>query len=396
MLFMNNTKLSPQQRLNKAVSTIMGIDEYAALHGVLLLGTKQVLSYVPPFNTASTDGVNEFYSEAFIELLNDAELRFLILHETYHKMYKHLITWEHLFRKCAAIAGEAADYVINYKLVQDARKGVPITMPSIGLYDERFATLNVQQVFDILWRENGNKPKQPDQGAPGMDHHDHTNAKKMTETEKNSLERLVDQALRQGALTAGKMGSGGARKFDQLLEPVVNWQEEMREFVVTTCAGSDYSTWRRPNRRFVSTGHYLPSGISECVGELLIAPDMSGSTYSIAPLWLAEACKVAEVAKPSALRLCYWDTKVCCDERYLPDQFSLIKTQSKPAGGGGTCILDLCDHVRKLREKPQAVIILTDGDIYGGWGSFDVPVLWCIVNNKRARPPYGKVVHIEV
>jgi hypothetical protein len=58
--------------------------------------------------------------------------------------------------------------------------------------------------------------------------------------------------------------------------------------------------------------------------------------------------------------------------------------------------IPLPELMRKLREKPQAVIILTDGDIYGGWGSFDVPVLWCIVNNKRARPPYGKVVHIEV
>lgn len=394
MLFANNTKLSAHQRVHKAVTAIMGIDEYVALQPVLLLGERQVLPYVPPFNTASTDGLNEFYSETFVEMLNDAELRFLILHETYHKMLKHLITWEHLFIKCQQIAGEATDYVINYKLVMDSRKGVPIKMPKLGLFDERFGGINVQQVFDILWKENGSQPKQ--QNGTGFDHHDHTNAKKMTEQERKAIERELDTAIRQGALIAGKMGSGGARKFDSLLQPRVDWREELRDFATTTCAGNDYSTWRRPNRRFMGTGRYFPSGISESVGELVIAPDMSGSTYSIAPLWVAEAAEVAKIAKPSALRLCYWDTKVCCDERYLPHEFDNIKRATKPAGGGGTCIQDLCQHVRSLREKPQAVVILTDGHLYGGWGSFDVPVLWCIVNNKRARPPYGRAVHIEV
>lgn len=394
MLFANNSKLSPRQRMHKAVTAIMGIDDYMALQPVLLLGERQVLSYVPPFNTACTDGVNEFYSEAFIEMLNDAQLRFLILHETYHKLFKHLITWAHLWEKCPTLAGQAADYVINYKLVMDSRRGIAIAMPEVGLFDERFANMTVQQVFDILWKENGSKPKPQD--GTGFDHHDHENAKKMTDQERHAIERELDAAIRQGALIAGKMGSGGARKFDELLTPRVDWREEMRDFATTTCAGNDYSTWRRPNRRFMGTGRYFPSGISESVGELVIAPDMSGSTYSIAPLWVAEAAEVAKIAKPSALRLCYWDTKVCCDERYLPHEFDNIKQATKPAGGGGTRIDDLCRHVRSLSEKPQAVIILTDGDLYGGWGSFDVPVLWCIVNNKHVVPPYGRAVHIEV
>ena len=394
MLFANHTKLSPPQRLHKGVSAIMDIDEYRALQGVLLLGRREAQPYVPPFDTACTDGVNEFYSNTFIEMLNDAELRFLILHETYHKLYKHLITWAHLFEKCADTAGRAADYVINYKLVMDSRRGIPIKMPEVGLFDERFADMNVQQVFNILWKENGNKPSP--KSTSGIDAHDFENAKKMSEAEQRALEQEIDSAIRQGALIAGKTGSGGARKFDELLKPRVDWREELRDFATTTCAGNDYSTWRRPNRRFMGTGRYFPSGISESVGELVIAPDMSGSTYSIAPLWVAEAAEVAKIAKPSALRLCYWDTKVCCDEHYLPHEFDNIKRVSKPAGGGGTCIDALCAHVRGLREKPQAVVILTDGYLGGQWGSFDVPVLWCIVNNSRCVPPYGRAVHIEV
>ena len=73
------------------------------------------------------------------------------------------------------------------------------------------------------------------------------------------------------------MGSGGDRDLQELLQPQVNWREVMRDFITTTCTGNDYSTWRRPNRRFMSSGVYLPSGISERVDELVIATDMSAS-----------------------------------------------------------------------------------------------------------------------
>jgi len=35
----------------------------------------------------------------FVDSLNDAELRFLMLHECFHKMYKHLRTWHYLYEK---------------------------------------------------------------------------------------------------------------------------------------------------------------------------------------------------------------------------------------------------------------------------------------------------------
>ena len=91
------------------------------------------------------------------------------------------------------------------------------------------------------------------------------------------MARDIDEAIRQGALIAGKTGSGGDRDLVELLKPQIDWREVLREFVVTTCTGSDYSTWQRPNRRYISAGVYMPSGISESIGELVIAIDTSGS-----------------------------------------------------------------------------------------------------------------------
>ena len=45
--------------------------------------------------------------------------------------------------------------------------------------------------------------------------------------------------------------------------------------------------------------------------------------------------------------------------------------------------------------KPQAVIVLTDGYLGGGWGTWSVPVLWCIVNGSKNVAPVGKTIHVD-
>jgi hypothetical protein len=45
--------------------------------------------------------------------------------------------------------------------------------------------------------------------------------------------------------------------------------------------------------------------------------------------------------------------------------------------------------------KPQATVILTDGYLFGDWGTWDCPTLWCVLDNDSATPDTGKVVHIK-
>ena len=57
----------------------------------------------------------------------------------------------------------------------------------------------------------------------------------------------------------------------------VDWREALREFISSTCAGKDDSTWRKPNRRWLQNDLYLPSTISETMGRIVVAVDTSGS-----------------------------------------------------------------------------------------------------------------------
>jgi hypothetical protein len=45
---------------------------------------------------------------------------------------------------------------------------------------------------------------------------------------------------------------------------------------------------------------------------------------------------------------------------------------------------------------PQAVIVLTDGYLGSDWGTWTVPVLWCIIDNASRTAPNGTTVHVEI
>ena len=74
--------LTAEQRLHKATVAIMNHPNYVAMAGVLMIGSKTVRDDIP---TAATNGRDEYYGRAFVDSLNDAELRFLMLHECFQK-----------------------------------------------------------------------------------------------------------------------------------------------------------------------------------------------------------------------------------------------------------------------------------------------------------------------
>ena len=400
---MFNTKLTAEQRLEKAVIAIMANPKYVALAGVMMIGKRTVDDTVP---TACTNGRDEFYGRAFVESLNDRQLRFLVLHEVYHKLYRHLTTWRWMYDENPQLANQACDYMINVRLVDDnndrfATMDGPL---SIGCYDDKYRGWDSAMIYaDLKKQGKGGKGKpqggqgQPGQpGSGGFDEHDWDGAKDMTAEERETLARDIDEAIRQGALAAGKMGSGGDRSFDDLLQPQVDWRAALREFITSTCAGKDYSTWKRPNRRYIGAGVYMPTGISEQVEDIVIAPDMSGSTFApgVLPAFMSEVKAICETVRPKRVHVLYWDTAICGAETYEMHELDNMINVTKPTGGGGTEVECVADYMREHNITPQAVIVLTDGWLGGSWGTWACPVLWAVIDNPRTYAPNGTTVHI--
>lgn len=400
-----NQPLTAEQRLSKAAVDIMGKDQYFPLAGVLMIGDRTVDDSVP---TACTNGKDEMYGRDFIDTLTDAELRFVILHETRHKLYRHLVTWKWIWDENPRLANMAMDYVINQEIVDENKDGFAV-MPECGLLDEKYRGMNTPQVYKSLKEDPPEEPDKPggysdgpsggpggySDGPGGFDTHDWEGAEELTENEQRELAQDIDEAIRQGALLAGKMGTGLDRSIEDLLVPQVDWREVLREFICSTCSGSDYSTWRKPNRRFISAGIYLPSGISEKIEGVVVAGDMSGSIgQREQSVIITEAKSCFDAVKPSWVRMLYWDTKVVGDEKYEHDELYKFAQTTKPVGGGGTDVECVPPYMAENNINPQAVIVITDGYLFGDWGKWSCPVLWVIIDNKDAHPPIGKCVHV--
>ena len=414
-------QLTEEQRLTKAVVSIMSSPKYVALAGVLMIGERSVVDD-PSVPTACTNGRDEFYGREFVSKLNDAELRFLVLHEVYHKLFRHLTTWKHLYMQDAYLANVSCDYVINLKIVDDNYEDGFATMTgelAKGCYDRKYVGMDTAQVYNLLRKdqpqggggrggiivigdpEDGDGTPQngsgslPD-GQEPFDAHDWEGAQEMTADEQRDLAREIDEAVRQGALVAGKMGSGGDRDLEALLEPQVDWREVLREFVQTTCTGSDYSTWRKPKRRLLGQGIYMPSTYSEQVGELVVAIYTSGSIQQPeVTAFLSEVKAICDTVHPDKVRLLYWDTQICGDETYDTHELETLVQSTKVKGGGGTDVDCVTEYIREESINAQAAIILTDGELYSGWGQWTMPVLWCVIDNKHKVPDVGKCVHIK-
>ena len=401
-----------ERKLQKCKITLMRNQKFALLQGVMMVGRTYINDFIP---TACTNGRDESYGRKFVKDLPEKELAFVIAHEAGHKMYRHLSTWKKLHEEDARLANNAMDYVINLMLKDLDPSESVIAMPRfteavgkakkgdfMGLIDERFRGMNTKQVYDILKqekREGGDG--EGDGEGDGFDDHDWKAADELSDDEKKELAREIDQAIRQGLIAHQKRvgsGAGGLdRELGDLLAPKVDWREVLREFVKATCNAKDTSSWRRVNRRFLSTGHYMPSMIGEKVGHLVVAIDTSGSIGGPElDEFLSEVKGIAEEVNPEVVDLIYWDGDVAAHEKYEGAEVSNIVSSTKPKGGGGTDPSCVSKYLKDEGIKPEAIIVLTDGYVPNWGDEWTAPIMWVISGgNTSAVADHGKTIYLE-
>jgi len=427
--------LTEEQRIEKAVVSIMAHPKWCAYAGMLMMGKRIVSDDNERYPTACTNGRDEWYGRKFVASLTDAELRFLILHEVCHKMFRHLITWAAIHKINAKKANLACDFVINVLLV-DADDGEGfITMTgalTTGCFNVKYRNWDSGQVFhdlpDPIKRdpEDGDgdggmgKPIQGDGDAddddaggsikndqpydgtypvdddPSFDDHDWDGAEDMTPDEQRDLAREVDEAVRSGALAAGKMGNGADRNITELLQPQIDYTEYMAEFFTSHVRGKDFGTFKRPNKRYLSAGVYMPSLMSNAIGPVCLAMDMSGSIgQREQSVMLTECGHILSTLKPECVHVLYWDTTVVRAEKYERDELDMMIKSTKPAGGGGTDVRCVPAYLKEHRIKPEATVILTDGHLWGGCGEWGHPTLWVTLDHAGWEADVGKTVHVR-
>jgi len=386
--------MNVQDRIKKAHIAIMQHKTFCSYSGILACGKVKVNDDV---STAATNGWDVYYNPDFIEqyMKPDPELRFLILHEAQHKAYRHLQVWRALHDENAQLANIAADHFVNLSLVDmDAGEGF-IKMPSVGVQpDPKYRGWSVKQIFEDL-KANGEGQGQGD--GDGMDEHDWENAMSGDPAKEQERANEIQRAIRQGEIVRRKMagkGAGGADGvFGDLLQPKIDWKKVMRDFITETCAGRDESSWRKPNRRFLSYDVYMPSMVGTTMTELVIGFDTSGSIFGgdEMTVFVSEIKTIIEDIKPTKVHVIYWDTEVAGHQTFEEGQFAVQNLNIK--GGGGTDGSVLFTYLKEHNINPQAIVQFTDGYV-GDWGNTNVPTLWAVTSDLVA--PFGTTIRVEV
>jgi predicted metal-dependent peptidase len=371
------TNLTPEQRIQRSHVQLMRSPKFAQLSGIMMLGDSKVVDDMP---TAATDGWNKMYGRAFLSTLNEPQLNFVVAHENFHVLFKHLTTWKKLSEENHQLANMACDYVINLMIRDLDPNGELTEIPPCGaLLDEQYRGWDAGQVFEHLKKNPPPKGK-----GQSMDDHQWGGAKQMTDKERAEMEKQIDQAIRQGSIVAGKMNGKTARDIGALPEPKVNWREQLRDFVTSVTSGRDASTWRKPNRRWLAQGMYMPSPYAESIGPVVVGVDTSASiSQADIAAFLAEIKSITDTMPPERLHLLYWDTKIAREETYVAGDYAALETSTRPAGGGGTDPRCVQDYVHRMNTQPDFVLMLSDGYI-GNWPNFNLPTMWAMTTNETA------------
>jgi predicted metal-dependent peptidase len=396
------TKLTVEQLIQKDHVALMKDPKYCLYSGIIMIGKTEVKDDVP---TACTDGRNTYYGREYMSKLASNKRKGVILHENLHKAFRHISMWKHLYKENPTMANMACDYVINLMIMDGDHSFV--SLPDGALLDHKYKGLDAGTVYRMIKEEakggtvhvktvgdQEGKDVPVVEVGTGMDEHDWEGADSMTNEEKEALAKDVDQALRQGAILAGKMSANVPREISDVLQAKVDWREALREFVTSFCVDKDESTWRRPSRRWIGQDVYMPSMIGESVGRIVIGIDMSGSIgEEEVGQFLGEVQNICERVKPEGIDLLYWDTRVCQHEKYEQDQLDNLLSSTKPRGGGGTDPQCIVDYMNKKKIKAECAVILTDGYV-SSWGEgWTCPTLWGITTDMTSE--IGKTVHVN-
>lgn len=395
-----------RRRITKASMTLMRWEEFALFSGVLAMGKVIMTTDIP---TACTDGYNVMYNPDFLATQSDKALVFIVAHETCHKAWRHLDVYKHLHKKDPNVTNQACDYRINLDLILSDPQGKVLEMPSIdgkpiGLLDYKYDNMHVPQIFRDIFeaKQEQGEGQQGEGEGNGFDEHDWEGASKVSAEEQEKRAQEIEQGLRQGKMAqekyAGKSSSGNPldRALEELLNPQIPWQVLMREFLTNHVKGGDYSTWSPPHRHSLARGYYTPSYMSDSMGKVVTAPDVSASIGKELTVAMSEMKAIFEDVRPDMVDMMYWDTDVTLHETYEEHEVQSIHTITKPVGGGGTSPACVFEKIKEEQIEPDCILLFTDGHVWDWGKDIGVPTMWCVIGNKDATAPFGKTIHMDL
>lgn len=322
--------------------------------------------------TACTNGYNIRFNPDFFLRQSPEERLFLLLHEVLHTCYQHMARLKDREPQKWNIA---ADHVINLQLLERGFR-----MPQGGCADPQYKGLSTEEVYKLLPDPDPSTPmdiESPSQPLEELSEH---------------LAEIIVRASVQSKIQGDTQGTipGEVQIFlDKLLTPKLPWQRILQKYL-HSLSKSDYS-FRKFNRRFFPKYH-LPSLHSESLMAIAIAVDTSGSVSDTEfNQFVTEIHSILRMMQPEKITLIQFDTAI-----KSVDEIRSVKelSQVKFCGRGGTRIEPVLHWADD--NKPQLLLVFSDGHFRFHLQDSRTNVVWIIHNNDGFTPPFGKLIKYQL
>lgn len=436
--------LTPRQKLAASVARVTDANRgWAPYFGCALQGLirremdatmiAMMEALGKPCTLAVTKDGILYWAAAFVEQQTVEDLAWVLMHEVMHLLLKHHdraaalgilpeATPEMIAK--STIANYAQDACINEDLdkfrpgPKDAIRPASLNQPPGLIFEERY-----QLLLKEVQKSGGDKkggqgagkgwcggcaghpvPGEPNGDGKGKGDGD-DNGPGHTPAEMERIRKDTAEAVKGHVATKGRgtMPDSIVRWADeQLAPPKIDWRVHLAQAVrgaVASRSGAVDLTWNKPSRRQAGVGFgpgrpIMPSYHAP-IPRVGFGVDSSGSVGEDA---LTEVMTEARgvllaLGAPFTFAVCDAALHGIKEVATIKDAVKLLK------GGGGTDMRPLFKAFAKRPERPQVVIVATDGFIGDGYPAEEPTwcrVVWLIVSGGNVKPcPWGETVLID-
>jgi predicted metal-dependent peptidase len=357
----------------------------------LVVGIQHIFDLNIP--TAQTDGVCVKYSPQYF-MRYEAEYRVgLIAHELGHIMLDHCGRMTDLANWDMHRLNIAGDIVIDTWLESSGFK-VPDSLAK-----PEWAKFSTEQIYTLL-DTNPQPPKSDEMASDilpfGSLSAGGGSASPLSAAQQQLIRFELDDLLIQAMQATQRAGKGigdlpGEIQLylQELTKPKVRW-DALLQVYATAVIKRDWS-YALPNRRFYPKV-FMPVQRGRGIEHLAFSCDISGSVSDKEFAHdIVEARHALERCNPKKLSLIQFDATI--------QHVDVLRTPADLmnltfSGRGGTRIDPVMQWAAD--NKPNVMVVCSDGYFTPPTVNPRCPVIWLIVNNPEFTKPFGKVIHLEI
>lgn len=338
-----------------------------------------------------------YWSREFVDSRSKSDLEFVVAHEVCHLVLGHPVRGQRVIKRPGGLEHHlwniAADYAVNSMLEAE---GMTVPKDALRPQDDGYgAELPVEEYYQHLMERTGDPGDvdpdcEPMAGGSGSDGQQRPWEESLADdplsepengedasgdgsgddndtpagVSSHDAQQIVERVTEDLAKRTGKGSKSAQRLIDQAKPTKVNPRRLLAHAIRSRLQGAESgpgtSTYRRPARREPVGGVLRPKSIRPNP-RVAIVVDTSGSMENseLASALGLIAQVLGVLRSTDGIRVITGDTRACTSAKvFRHDQVEL-------AGGGGTDMGAIIDHVDAQKERVDLIICVTDG--YTPW-----------------------------